>query len=462
MPAVINGLSASEAQAQGLVQDPVGTMSSPGSNEESLFITGHSDDDAKKGTQEAYTSQPKVDFLKKPAGLDPSAQPFVPPPTIFGTPSSKPNPFAKVGTFGLPTPLTSASQPSNASATLKPSTPNSSGSNPFDKPPKFNFRPDKTATDTKDSSTLAPNTTPPAAPLVQESTTPEGPPLATFKVPVPFEMDVKLVKNFVGTGHEGGKPSNEPISSPQPPNNKNFSPQVSLAPSAQATNRTATNSVPLQWPKPPETTKTATTTGSFNTPFFQWPKPNTATQALQINQNLTSISEAPKSPKTQELSSPFAFLNEPVPSTADNFKTSSPFPAPNNNSPPVDPSGLSSHSAPSQTTPRLPKLDLTQPATESSKNSQELASKLTPVQQLPSLPELRQFPFKPATTPAEQAKIKPPTPDPRPAILEDLTNSLMMGENGLLHQFIEYTLSSVVKNAFRQVEDEQSWKRAGQ
>lgn len=92
---------------------------------------------------------------------------------------------------------------------------------------------------------------------------------------------------------------------------------------------------------------------------------------------------------------------------------------------------------------------------------QELADKLT-TKQLPPLPELKQSSITPASTPAEQATVQVPKPDPRPAVLEDLSTSLMMDENGLLSQFIEYTLSHVVNDAIDKVNDQQSWERAGQ
>lgn len=520
LPAVINGLSVSEAQAQGLVQDPAETFSSSASNNESLFITGDSDEETKKEVRETDTSKPKDKSTKKTAVIGPSTQPLVPTPTIFGKPSSKPNPFATVGTFGVPTPLTSVSQPSNSSATSKPSTPTLSGSNPFDKPPKFNFWPNKTATN--DSSISLPTTTPPAALPVQETKSPEDPPSSIFKVPAPFQTDSKSTKPLFGAQDE--KSPNNPISTPPSPKTSDSTTQVGLIPSASATKPSATISNPFQWPKPPITTESA----PVSKPFFDWQKPSAATQASQSDPKLTSLSEVPEPPtarepsstfsffneppktkessslfsflneppKTEESSSPFSFLNEPpkteessspfptlneppkskvsnppfvfpneptIPpkrSTTDDSGMPSPFSAPNDTSSAADPSKLSGQFSPSQITPTLPNQDPIQPATESSKNIREL--KLAPANILPSLRKPNLSPFMPATSPAEQAKVKPPEPDPRPAVLEQLSASLMTDEGGLFAQFMEYTLSSVVKNAFYQVKDEQSWERAGE
>lgn len=506
MPAVINGLSVSEAQAQGLVQDPAESFSSSASNNESLFVTGDSDDETKKEVRETDTSKPKDKSTKKTAVIDPSTQPFVPSPTIFGTPSSKPNPFATVGTFGVPTPLTSVSQPSNSSAITKPSTPTLSGSNPFDTPPKFNFWPNRTATN--DSSLSLPTTTPPAALPVQETKPPEDPPSSIFKVPAPFQTDSKSTKPLFGAQNE--KSLNSPISTPPSPKTSDSTTQVGLIPSAPAPNPSATISNPFQWPKPPVATETA----PVSKPFFDWQKPSAATQAPQSDQKLTSLSEAPKPPtarepsstfsflneppKTKESSSPFSFLNElpkteessspfptlneppkpevsnppfvfpneptipPKPSPTDDSGMPSPFSAPIDSSSAADLSKLSGQFSPSQITPMLPNQDPIQPATESSMNIQELASKLAPANKLSPLPKPKLSPFMPATSPAEQAKVKPPEPDPRPAILEQLSASLMTDEGSLFAQFMEYTLSSVIKNAFYQVKDEQSWERAGQ
>ena len=467
MPAVVNGLSVSEAQAQGFIQDPGETISSSDSNSEPLFVTGQSDDDTKTEALEADASKPKDGSTNKSAGFNPIAQPFVPSPTVFGTPSSKPNPFAKVGTgiFGQPTPLTSSSQPSDSSPILKPSISNLNGSNPFDQPPKFNFRPDRTTTD--DSSTSPPNETPPASSHVHESK-PEDLARPIFKIPGPFQTDPKAQDEWL-------KPSNKPTSTPPSPKNLGSFPQVSLTSNAPPPKPSTPY---FQWPEPPETTKVATATA----PFFQWPEPRPATQASQSDLKLKPVSEAPKLPKTQETSSlssfsseppttegsasPFDFLNEPpvppMPSTTDNFKPSLPLSALKDSNPAADPSKLSGHYEPSPSTPNLSEQAHSEPAADRSKGPQELTTKLTRAQQLQSLPVSKISPFAPAKTPAEQAKVNAPKPDPRPAVLEDLTNSLVMAENGLLQQFIEYTLSSVVKTAFHQVKDERSWERAGQ
>lgn len=54
------------------------------------------------------------------------------------------------------------------------------------------------------------------------------------------------------------------------------------------------------------------------------------------------------------------------------------------------------------------------------------------------------------------------TVDPRPAVLDTLAEGLLMEDHGLLQQFIEYTIGPIVQEAFREVEDDRSWERASQ
>ncbi|KAI4279641.1 MAG: hypothetical protein LQ337_000083 [Flavoplaca oasis] len=59
-----------------------------------------------------------------------------------------------------------------------------------------------------------------------------------------------------------------------------------------------------------------------------------------------------------------------------------------------------------------------------------------------------------------EAVVATPPPDPRPAVLDALTESLMMDDQGLLQQYIEYTVGPIIHHAFLEVEDDRSWSRA--
>ena len=71
----------------------------------------------------------------------------------------------------------------------------------------------------------------------------------------------------------------------------------------------------------------------------------------------------------------------------------------------------------------------------------------------------RQFTPIPRT---EQTKIGPPRSDPKPEALELVSKALVLADEGLLQQFIEYTMGPLITEAIGQVKDEQSWAKAGQ
>ncbi|KAL9583746.1 MAG: hypothetical protein Q9212_002533 [Teloschistes hypoglaucus] len=60
-----------------------------------------------------------------------------------------------------------------------------------------------------------------------------------------------------------------------------------------------------------------------------------------------------------------------------------------------------------------------------------------------------------------QSTVVAPTPsDSRSAVLDTLAEGLMMDDKGLLQQFIEFTVGPIVHVAFREIEEEDSWERA--
>ena len=65
-----------------------------------------------------------------------------------------------------------------------------------------------------------------------------------------------------------------------------------------------------------------------------------------------------------------------------------------------------------------------------------------------------------APSPQNSHDATSPTSDQRPIVLDALAERLMMDEQGLLRQFIEYAMGPIVRDAFREVEDERSWERA--
>ncbi|KAL8836870.1 MAG: hypothetical protein Q9170_002761 [Blastenia crenularia] len=72
-------------------------------------------------------------------------------------------------------------------------------------------------------------------------------------------------------------------------------------------------------------------------------------------------------------------------------------------------------------------------------------------------------PFEPRFSPAPNSAPEPAplkAPDPRPAVLDALAEGLLMEDQGLLQQFIEYTIGPIVREAFLEVDGERSWERA--
>jgi len=53
-------------------------------------------------------------------------------------------------------------------------------------------------------------------------------------------------------------------------------------------------------------------------------------------------------------------------------------------------------------------------------------------------------------------------PDPRSATLDKLADAMMLGEKGLLQQFVEFTVGPIIQSSIKQLEDEDSWEQARQ
>ncbi|KAL8775895.1 MAG: hypothetical protein Q9194_003526 [Teloschistes cf. exilis] len=66
--------------------------------------------------------------------------------------------------------------------------------------------------------------------------------------------------------------------------------------------------------------------------------------------------------------------------------------------------------------------------------------------------------FAPKSPQSTVAALTPS--DSRSAVLDNLAEGLMRDDQGLLQQFIEFTVGPIVHAAFREIEEEDSWKRA--
>ncbi|KAL9014595.1 MAG: hypothetical protein Q9173_000760 [Seirophora scorigena] len=105
--------------------------------------------------------------------------------------------------------------------------------------------------------------------------------------------------------------------------------------------------------------------------------------------------------------------------------------------------------------------------------SQQPDNAMKPPRQSPSQPatSVANLTFQPSASSVLPSQRTPPiassskaaateSSDPRPAVLDALAEGLLMEGQGLLEQFIEYAIGPIVHEAFREVEDERSWKRA--
>ena len=64
--------------------------------------------------------------------------------------------------------------------------------------------------------------------------------------------------------------------------------------------------------------------------------------------------------------------------------------------------------------------------------------------------------------PYEQTRIGPPKPDPRPKALDQLAVAFVGEDEGLLQQFLEYTISPIIVKAMDQVKAERLREEIGQ
>ncbi|KAL8764212.1 MAG: hypothetical protein Q9184_000181 [Pyrenodesmia sp. 2 TL-2023] len=167
-------------------------------------------------------------------------------------------------------------------------------------------------------------------------------------------------------------------------------------------------------------------------------------------------------------------LFSPIPASAATQDTSSETIKPSSFFPITTASSLPSDKPASTTT-----FNFTQPSAPSS--AQLLISSLSPSAdktakssaqpsfQLPRALQDQRFATPPSSSPTPNpaspgfsapGPVVTETVDQRPAVLDALAEGLLMEDQGLLQQFIEYTLGPIVHEAFHEVEDDRSWQRA--
>lgn len=468
LPAVINGVTASEAAACGMVEDLSSEESkSPReSGNNSLFITDDSDEEKPTKSAETTTSmftnpsenQPEPSSFSSPFGLPAKGNPFgasttlTPPTNAFNT-----NPFNLPSTSGI-----SSTTPFGKGTNTTPSvfgTPSSSASsfgtnsifgassNPFQTTttPKFNFlQPSSTVDSATESTVIA-----------------EPSPKGTFKFPPSFtglpglpKPERSATSNNVGAKSEMtttlGTITTPSINQPQNTNtlfNFGVPPQSQLhSPfSPNPTETSTTQQAPLQTsPSPPAAIFNNNSLSNAPAPPFHPPS---------TEYNLSSF-QTTKPPPTQTTPvSPFTAL-PPTNNTGSStslFTTSTTLP-----------SSTPSVSSQSTQPPQISK-PTNKPASSLPRSTKPGESPRFPGQSSNTKPKVSSPLAKPAITPpSPPGNGKPSKEDGSRGFLDKLAKDVMLGPNGLLVQFIEHTVSSIICDAYDQVQAEVWWQRAGQ
>ncbi|KAL8803596.1 MAG: hypothetical protein Q9182_003101 [Xanthomendoza sp. 2 TL-2023] len=436
LPAVINGLTAAQAQAQGLVvEDYSDNEGSLAATEETLFLPNNAGpvNPAKEPRANgiepniASTADKTSDQETKPTPFQfkSSAPSFIP--------SGKPKEDASVF-FGKPTPPISFQSP-NSFPAPPINVPAPASSNPFSDiekpstvPGPFSSlnQPEPTFDNAKPISLAGPSPTP-MAPLpgsVFDLNPPStsGPPKVNFGTSPLF--------NHSENGQLGQTAKKDAIF--------NFPPASKPESAQPAVQHSKVSDTPISFPK------SSTPVAPSSTLFPQLPALNAQRDTIQKN---LPPAFAPFLPPTTPSSEPFnpSFKKSDRPAA----------------SPSID------FAKPTTSTPKpffsFPNNDESDDATKPSNQTQAWSTPVTisPTFKAAPLPKPQSAAAVSALQNSKTA-VATPQPDPRPAILDALAEGLMMDDQGLLQQFIEFTVAPIIHQAYYEVEDEKSWKQASQ
>ena len=469
LPAVINGLSAAQAQSQGLVEVPSDADTASVANSETLFI-GESDDESTSSRSRSGSPQNVRDANGQATQLDPAATPFGPNSFTPAGPA-RPNPFPAVTTFGKPSGTHNQANPTPVFGFSSEST-NQAAPNPVEgkDPSKFNFFPSGKGTKVEEpkvsagvfgSKELPKNSffTSKLVPTTGENI--NGPVSSSFAPPIDkkptFGRPSTTYSNTMNLGateaiaenpstSDGAAVSSEPRGffdqpvAPSVPHVSSFgtSPLFEAAraesesghekanPSENPEERACIVSAPQQEHvaiKPPTFTPPSTTP---STPFKLLPTSNPLTKEA----NLPPAAPAKYSANDDVLNPKLEPQPKPIP------EPSSMFP-------------------PSSSTTFAPPFSPT-----SSKSSGVIQSPNRPLE--PTSFNPRAFPGSEFQPSSGQSTSAPSHLDPRSVALDKLSEIILLEDNGILQQFIEFTVGPIIKASIAQFEDESSWKEASQ
>lgn len=447
LPAVINGLSAAQAQSQGFIEVPSDADTASVANSESLFV-GESDDESNSARSRSESPQKIPDVNGRAPQLNPAATPFDPKPTTSTAPAH-PNPFAATTTFGKPSGTQIQSNSTPVFSFSSKST-NQAAQNPFESkiPPKSSFFPSQPAPTTEGHSNGF-SLSPFAPPMEKKPIF--GQPSTTFPATTNPET-IKAIAQKTATPIEAAVPSkpnsvfDQPAALSAPPVfSFETSPLFGSAPTEPKAHDSKANQSQISGEKPPSVSAPQQKDAAI--------KPPTSTTALTSKS--TPFSLFPPSDRlTKETNHP--------PAAPSNFPTSKetllPTPEPQLNSKSPQPSAI----FPSSTTPTF-QPPLSSPISKSSEAVQKPTSFLEPTasnSQALSGPTL----FQPSGSQfgKEQATSAPSQLDPKSVALDKLSRLMLLEDNGVIQHFIEFTVGPIIKSSIAQYNDELSWKEASQ
>lgn len=444
-PAVVNGLTAAQAQAQGLIiEDSSDNEDLTSTNDESLFLPDGSaiaESALQPVTYGAKTQAPlkiQENSSEGPSGNPSFLQPSVKPSSFSDVPTSN---TSAANFFGKPS-ISTSSQPSTQPFFPQSNFLDKSKNRPF----SDQSTPEATAspfgkTNHADSRLPSFNFAKPFTEQPQSNLNPTTPSTSSiFNVQPPSTSDLPLKVNF-------GK---SPLSNIPGPGNAVQAEKVddTIDFSAKSVPKEAESKIVEKNASPSESV-ISNPTSNASTPVLFPSAPALATLQGTFDQSsrLSFPSSVPSSaasslrpkPSTEQLDKPasprgFNFTQASLPST-DQFS--------------AQPSGSSTSQQPDNAT-KPPRQSPFQPATSVANLTFQSSASSVLASQHPC----------PIASSSEAAATE--SSDPRPAVLEALAEGLLMEDQGLLEQFIEYAIGPIVHEAFREVEEERSRKRASQ
>ena len=459
LPAVISGLTVSESRAKGQIEESSASEGSPASkaDDEPLFLNDDLYENpsegfkptANNGTAETPASltlsRPSTNTFSSTESIAPFQNTHTPAASTIPKPLSN-FPLPASSTFGQPTGPPKAPNTSETPISTEVSR-STSMSSPAKTPPVFSFTTPAALT----VGTLSSPFTTGQNGLQQPTLTnqqPQGifgqpsvsniattPPIMTIKSPFDFKAMPSTTSSFAPLQTKHSVDTN-PLHHSRTP----FSPSTPL--STADPSPVKPFAFPSQVPKTSNASLFPSLSSTVNDPV-----PATLNQTKPIlfssSPQVTSASTTLDAPKTAKLPHPGFVFNLPPSSSPDPSQQKFAFT--------ITPPTLQ---FPSEYPPILhpPTSSNTMENLLPTSNAELALSSKT----LSAKPSLQRIPSH------EQTKIGPPKPDPRSKALDQLAVAFVNDDDGLLQQFLEYTISPIIVKAMDQVKAERSREQIGQ